>query len=123
MKKLLVLPMLCGVLGLAACSSSENTVDIFGQKCEKIATGEQGDFIAKCPVAPELDSIRAADKNSQFLSAVVNFEEVAADAEHIYVNVIPAGTIGNVPVNCYRVLGTEPVVDTTVMYATEICIQ
>ncbi len=122
MKKILVLPMLCGVLGLAACSS-ENTVDIFGQKCEKIATGEQGDFVAKCPASPELESIRAADKNSMFLSAAVNFEEIAADGEHIYVNVIPAGTLENVPVNCYRVLGLDPVFDGAAMYATEVCIQ
>lgn len=118
MKKLLILPLVC----LAACSS-DNTVDVFGQKCEKIATGERGDFLVKCPVSPELDSIRAADKNAMFLSVNANFEEIAADAEHIYVNVVPAGTFEGVSVNCYRVLGTDPVFDGEAVYATEVCVQ
>ena len=123
MKKLLVLSVVG--LSLAACGS-ENTVDVFGQKCEKIITGERGDFVAKCPVSPELESIRSADKNAMFLSVnadVVSLEEMAADAEHIYVNVVPAGTFEEVEVNCYRVMAAEPVLDGEAMYATEVCIQ
>lgn len=117
MKKLFILPVLC----LAACGS-DNTVDIFGQKCEKIATGERGDFIVKCPVSPELDSIRGADKNTMFLSAQPDMAAIAADAEHIYVNVIPAGTFEEITGVCYRVMAAEPVLDGETMYATEVCI-
>ena len=62
MKKLFVLPVLCGAL-LAGCSSKDDTVVILGQTCEKIATGQQGDFLVKCPVVAELDAVSNAYKN------------------------------------------------------------
>ncbi len=120
MKKLFVLPMLCGAL-LAGCSK-DNSVEVLGQKCEKIATGERGDFLAKCPVVPELDAIRNADKNAMFLS-VAPSEEVIADVESVYVDVVPANTVEGVAVNCYRVLGVNPTVDGEAMYAVEVCEQ
>lgn len=122
MKKLLVLPMLCGAL-LAGCSS-DNSVEVLGQKCEKIATGDRGDFLAKCPVAPEMDAVRNAGKNSMFLSVnadKINFDEIVADTEHVYVNVIPAGTVEGVDVACYRFLGVNPTIDGDAMYAVEVC--
>lgn len=124
MKKMLVLPVLCGAL-LAGCSK-DNTVEILGQKCEKIATGAQGDFLVKCPVIPELDAVRNADKNSMFVSAgkdTVDLAEIAADTENVYVDVVPAGTFENVTVTCYRVLGVNPTIDGESMYAVEVCEQ
>ncbi|MBD5400787.1 hypothetical protein HDR61_03525 [bacterium] len=120
MKKLLVLPLLCGAL-LAGCSK-DNSVEVLGQKCEKIATGESGDFLAKCPVVPEFDAIRNAGKNAVFLS-VNPSEEIIADVENVYIDVVPAGTVEGVDVNCYRVLGAEPTVDGEAMYAVEVCEQ
>jgi len=121
MKKMLVLPVLCGAL-LAGCSSQDNSIEVLGQKCEKVATGEKGDFVAKCPVIPELDAIRGAEKNATFLS-VVPTAEIIADTESVYVDVVPANTVEGVAVNCYRVLGVNPVVDGEAMYAVEVCEQ
>jgi len=121
MKKLFVLPMLCGAL-LAGCSSEDKSVEVLGQKCEKIETGKNGDYLVKCPVVPELDAIRNAEKNAMFVS-VVPSAEVIADVENIYIDVVPAGTFENVNVNCYRVLGANPTVDGEAMYAVEVCEQ
>lgn len=125
MKKLFVLPVLCGAL-LAGCASQDNTVEVLGQKCEKIATGAQGDFLVKCPLVPELDALRNADKNSMFLSVnadVINFEEIVADTEHVYIDVIPANTMEDVAYACYRVLGLNPTIDGEAWYAAQVCEQ
>ena len=123
MKKIALLPV---IAALAACGSSVETVEVLGQKCEKIATGERGDMLVKCPVVAELDAVRANPANAMFLSVngdVVNFEEIAADKEHIYVDVVPAGAVEQVSVECYRVMSAEPVFDGVAMYATEVCAQ
>ncbi len=121
MKKLFVLPVLCGAL-LAGCSSKDDTVVILGQTCEKIATGQQGDFLVKCPVVAELDAVRNADKNAMFLS-VVPSDEILADVENVYIDVVPANTVEGVASNCYRVLGVNPTVDGDTLYAVEVCEQ
>lgn len=121
MKKLFVLPMLCGAL-LAGCGTKDNSVEILGQKCEKIATGDKGDFLVKCPVVPELDAVRNAEKNAMFLS-VVPSEEVIADVESVYIDVVPAGTVEGIEAVCYRFLGVNPTVDGEAMYAVEVCEQ
>jgi len=121
MKKLFVLPVLCGAL-LAGCGSQDNSVEILGQKCEKIATGERGDYLVKCPVVPELDAVRNAEKNSVFLSVTPN-EEVIADVENVYIDVVPAGTVEGVAAACYRVLGVNPTIDGEALYAVEVCEQ
>lgn len=121
MKKVFVLPMLCGAL-LAACGTKDNSVEVLGQKCEKVATGERGDFVAKCPVTPEFDAIRNAAKNAMFVS-VSPSEEAIADAENVYVNVVPAGTFENINGTCYRFLGVGQVLDGETMYAVEVCEQ
>ncbi len=121
MKKIFVLPVLCGAL-LAGCNSKDNTVEILGQKCEKIAVGERGDFLVKCPVVPELDAVHNADKNAMFLS-VTPSEEILADVENVYIDVVPANTIEGVGGTCYRVLGVNPTVDGEALYAVEVCEQ
>ncbi|MDE5615430.1 MAG: hypothetical protein K2I81_01185 [Alphaproteobacteria bacterium] len=121
MKKLFVLPMVCGAL-LAGCGNKDNSVDILGQKCEKIATGERGDFLVKCPVIPELDAVRNAEKNAMFLS-VVPTAEVIADVENVYIDVVPAGTVEGIEAVCYRFLGVNPNVDGETLYAVEVCEQ
>lgn len=121
MKKIFVLPVLCGAL-LAGCGSRDNSVEILGQKCEKIATGERGDYLVKCPVVPELDAVRNAGKNSMFLSVVPN-ETVIADVENVYIDVVPAGTVEGINAVCYRFLGVNPTVDGETMYAVEVCEQ
>ena len=121
MKKVLILPVLCGAL-LAGCGTKDNSIEVLGQKCEKIATGERGDFVVKCPMVPEFDAIRHAAKNSMFLS-VTPSDAAIADTENAYIDVVVAGTIEGLDVNCYRFLGVEPVVDGENVYAVEVCEQ
>lgn len=121
MKKLFILPVLGTVL-LAGCGARDNTVEILGQKCEKIATGNRGDYLVKCPIAPELDAVRNAGKNAVFLS-VVPTENIITDVENVYIDVVPAGAVEGVNVVCYRFLGVNPTVDGETLYAVEVCEQ
>lgn len=123
MKKLFLLPVLCA---LTACGSNTDTVVVMGQNCEKVAVGERGDMLVKCPVVEELVAIRNGTPNAMFLSVnadMVNLEEIAADGEHIYVDVVPAGTFEGQASECYRVLAAQPVFDGVAMYATQVCPQ
>lgn len=120
MKKLGV--MAVALSALAACSSND-TVDFMGQKCAKIATGDQGDILIKCPMTEDFAALRSVAADSMFLSVnadKVNFDEIAADTENAYVNVIPAGTFEGKGA-CYRILVNEPVFDGETMYTIEIC--
>jgi len=111
--------MAVAAVALAACGDS-NTIDVLGQKCTKIATGDKGDVVVKCPVNEDLTALRSVAADSMFLSAQVNFEEVAADKENVYVNVIPAGTLEGKG-TCYRVVVNEPVFDGEKMYTMQVC--
>ena len=107
MKKLFV----CGaaVAMLAGCSSKPETVQVFDADCEKVATFEQGDMIVKCPVVEGLSVIQAQEANAKFVQGGdLNLNEMAADAEHIYVNVIPAGSYEWAAKPEYRVMVKEP---------------
>lgn len=122
MKKFAAMVIACAAV--AACSSKD-TVNVLGQNCQKVATGERGDMLVKCPVSQELAAVQAVAADSMYLStnadAGVKFDEIASDAEHVYVNVIPAGTMEGQNTNCYRVTVKEPVFDGAAMYTVEIC--
>lgn len=115
MKKLLL--CLGALLAVPACASN-STVDVLGQKCEQVAVGEQGDIIARCPASAELVKLQAGQPSAMFLSMGPS-EEMLADKEHVYVNIVENdckdGMTG------YRVLVANPVMDGTAMYAVLVC--
>ncbi|MBR1380663.1 MAG: hypothetical protein IJ560_03705 [Alphaproteobacteria bacterium] len=109
--------MVIALGALAACSGND-AIDVMGQKCTKVAMGENGEMLVKCPVTEDLTGLRAVEANAMLITADANVEEIAADKDSIYMNVVPATeTIGT----CYRILVNEPVFDGTTMNALEIC--
>lgn len=102
---------------LAGCG--EKTETFIGAECEKIATGERGDYVLKCPITPELTMVQSQEPNALFAS--VNPTEYANDAENIYVNVVPNDCGENMA--GYRVLVKEPKFEEGSMYAVSFCIQ
>ncbi len=102
---------------LAGCG--EKTETFIGAECEKIVTGERGDYVLKCPITPELTMVQTQEPNALFAS--VNPTEYASDAEHIYVNVVPNDCGDDVA--GYRVLVKEPKFEEGSMYAVSFCIQ
>ena len=121
MKKLLIIPALAAV---AACDSADKVqnVTVLGVECEVIATGEMGDILAKCPMDAGFEPMRAQAATAKFVSAgkdVVNLAELAADAEHVYINVVEndcgENTIGN------RIMVKDAVIDEESMYAAVVC--
>ena len=116
MKKLLILPV---VLGVAACGSEEvKTMTVMGTECEVVKAFETS-TIVKCPVVAELATIQAEAPTAMFIEFGDLAHEQFADAEHIFVNIVPnecgEGTTG------YRVMVKEPVFDGVAMYAVEKC--
>ena len=116
MKKLLILPV---VLGVAACGSEEvKTMTVMGTECEVVKAFDAS-TIVKCATTPELAAIQAEAPNAMFITMEGIALEQFADAEHIFVNVVPnacgEGTTG------YRVMVKEPVFDGVAMYAVEKC--
>ena len=106
MKKL----VFCGAAAaiLAGCSAKEEQVPVMDAICDKVQTFEAGDMIVKCPVTMGLDGIRSQPANSQFVNGGdLPLAEFAADAEHIYVNVIPAGVFDGVTYTEYRVMAKD----------------
>lgn len=110
---------------LAGCDSNAEieTTSFMGVECEKVATGEQSDYVVKCPVTPELEEIQAQEANAMFMSGLdyYDFNGYAADVEHIYVNVVQ-NDCGDDTVG-YRVMVKEPVFDGETMYAVTHCVQ
>lgn len=104
---------------LAACGNGSKTETVLGAECERVARGEQGDYVLKCPITPELESLQAQEANAMFLSA--DASEYANDAEHIYIDVVKndcgENTVG------YRILVKEPVFDGEKLYAVVACVQ
>ena len=102
---------------LAGCGNKTET--FLGVECEKVATGERGDYVLKCPITQETTMIQSQEPNAMFAS--VNPAEYAADKEHTYVNIVPNDCGENTA--GYRVLVKEPVFDGTTMYAVSFCMQ
>lgn len=124
MKKITVFGLLTVALVATGCSKSSDTIDIFGTKCEKIATFEQGDIIAKCPLTDGLVAIQSQTPNSKFVQGGdLNLPEIATDAEHIYVNFIPAGSYDWATKDEYRVMVKNPNFDGESMWTVSVVIE
>lgn len=109
MKKILI----CGaaIAAIAGCSAKEETNDvkIFDASCEKVATFEQGDMIVKCPTNETLASLQEQTPTGMFVQGEgFDFAAAAADAEHVYVNVIPAGAYDWAAKTEYRIMVKNP---------------
>jgi hypothetical protein len=117
MKKLLILPV---VLGVAACGSEEvKTMTVMGTECEVVKAFDAS-TIVKCATTPELVAIQAETPNAMFVNKIGGIApEQFADAEHIFVNIVPnqcgEGKTG------YRVMVKEPVFDGVAMHAVDKC--
>ena len=116
MKKLLILPV---VLGVAACGSEEvKTMTVMGAECEVVKVFDAS-TIVKCATTPELVAIQAEAPTAMFDTIEGIAPEQFADAEHIFVNVVPnqcgEGTTG------YRVMVKEPVIDGVANFAVDKC--
>ena len=121
MKKMFV----CGatLALLAGCADKPNTeeVKVFDISCEKVVAFEQGDMVVKCPVVDALATIQAQEANAKFVQGgELNFAELASDAEHIYVNVIPAGSYEWAEKLQYRILVKEPNLEGDAMWAVSV---
>jgi len=109
MKKMFV----CGIAAalVAGCSEKPKTeeVKVFDVACEKVAAFEQGDMIVKCPVVDALTVIQTQAPTAKFVQAGdLVLADMAADAEHVYVNVIPAGAYEWATKPEYRIMVKEP---------------
>lgn len=103
MKKLLF----CGAAAaiIAGCGTKTETVQVMDATCDKVITFEQGDMIVKCPITEGLTMIQAQPANSKFVQGQgFDFTNAIADAEHVYVNVIPAGSYDFADKTQYRVM-------------------
>ncbi len=121
MKKMIV----CGIAAalVAGCSDKPKTeeVKVFDVACEKVMAFEQGDMIVKCPVVDALTVIQAQEANAKFVQGGdLNLAEMAADAEHIYVNVVPAGSYEWATKPEYRIMVKEPNFEGEAMWAVSV---
>ena len=109
MRKILIYG--AAIAAIAGCSAKEETNDvkIFDASCEKVATFEQGDMIVKCPVNETLASLQEQTPTGMFVQGEgFDFAAAAADAEHVYVNVIPAGAYDWAAKTEYRIMVKNP---------------
>ena len=85
-------------------------LSVLDANCETIATFAQGDTIVKCPITEQLQALQEKEPDSMFVQGGdLNLQELATDAEHIYVNVVPAGSYDWAEKTQYRVLVKNPV--------------
>ena len=121
MKKITLCGLAAIALVAAGCSKSSDKVEVLGEKCDNVVTFEQGDSIVKCPASENLAAIQAQAPNAMFVQAgELNLVELGADAEHVYVNVIPAGSYDWAQKNEYRVMVKNPTIDGTSMWAVSV---
>ncbi len=108
MKKILIYS--AAVAAIAGCSAKKtDDVKVFDASCEKVVVFEQGDMIVKCPVNETLASLQEQTPTGMFVQGGdLNLVELANDAEHVYVNVIPAGAYDWAEKTEYRVLVKNP---------------
>lgn len=91
MKKLIF----CGAAAaiIAGCSSKDEPIVVFDAQCEQVAKFDSGNMIVKCPVTRILGMAQQKDPNNTFSQwGDLPLAEFAADTEHAYVDVVPAGT-------------------------------
>lgn len=114
---------LVAVLALVAgCNSNtSDTVTVLDATCEKVTTFTEGDMVVKCPITEQLQALQTQEANSMFVQGGdLKLNELAADAEHIYVNVIPAGSYEWAPKTEYRVMVKEPVFEEGKMWTVSM---
>ena len=124
MKKILIYGV--AVAAIAGCSAKEETteVKVFDASCEKVAVFEQGDMIVKCPINETLSSLQDQTPTGIFVPHDnFNVSELAADAEHVYVNVIPAGAYEWATYKEYRIMVKNPVMDENSLYTVSVVVQ
>ncbi|MBP5485443.1 MAG: hypothetical protein J6Y07_01930 [Alphaproteobacteria bacterium] len=122
MKKLLI----CGaaVAAIAACSAKTEEIKVFDASCEKIIAFEQGDMIVKCPITETLASLQGQTPTGMFVQGGdLNIAELATDAEHVYVNVIPAGAYEWAAQKEYRVMVKNPTIDGEAFYTVSALVE
>lgn len=124
MKKILIYGV--AVAAIAGCSASEETteVKVFDVSCEKVTVFEQGDMIVKCPINETLSSLQDQTPTGIFVPHDnFNVSELAEDAEHVYVNIIPAGAYEWATYEEYRIMVKNPVMDENSLYTVSVVIQ
>ncbi|MBQ6027736.1 MAG: hypothetical protein IJL21_04275 [Alphaproteobacteria bacterium] len=124
MKKILIYGV--AVAAIAGCSTKEETkeVKVFDASCEKVAVFEQGDMIVKCPTNETFASLQEQTPTGIFVPHDnFNVSELAADAEHVYVNVIPAGAYEWATYKEYRIMVKNPVMDENSLYTVSVVVQ
>ena len=124
MKKLLIYG--AAIAAIAGCSAKEETneVKIFDASCEKVVAFEQGDMIVKCPTNETLASLQEQEPTGIFVPHDnFNVSELATDAEHVYVNVIPAGSYEWAAQKEYRIMVKNPVMDENSLYTVSVVVQ
>ena len=124
MKKLLIYG--AAIAAIAGCSTKEETkeVKVFDASCEKVAVFEQGDMIVKCPINETLSSLQDQTPTGMFVQGEgFDFASAAADAEHVYVNVIPAGAYEWATYKEYRIMVKNPVMDENSLYTVSVVVQ
>lgn len=123
MKKITLCGLAAIALVAAGCSKSNETVEVFGEKCVKVAQFEQGDYIVKCPVAESLVAIQGQTPNAKFVQGGEEIQKYAADTESIYVNVVPAGSYDWAQKDEYRVMVKNPTLDGDAMWAVSVVVE
>ena len=122
MKKMFI----CGlaVAVIAGCSAKTDEVKVFDASCEKVAVFEQGDIIVKCPVNETLASLQEQEPNGMFVQrGELNIAELAADTEHVYVNIIPVGAYDWAQKMEYRIMVKNPVIDGEHLFTVSVLVQ
>lgn len=123
MKRILI----CGaaLVAIAGCSAEKTDgIDIFGSSCEKVAVFEQGDMIVKCPINETLASLQEQTPNGIFVPHDdLNLTEFAADVEHVYLNIIPAGSYEWAQKTEYRIMVKNPNVEKNSLYTISVLIE
>ena len=124
MKKVLIYG--AAIAAIAGCSAkSTDEVKVFDASCEKVVVFDRGDMIVKCPISETLASLQDQAPTGQFVTwGDVNFMGAVADAEHVYVNVIPAGAYEWAAQKEYRIMVKDPVIeDENSLYTVSVLIQ
>ena len=109
------------VAAVAGCSAKSDDVKIFDTSCEKVVAFEQGDMIVKCPINETLTQLQEQTPTGLFVqTGELNVAELAADAEHVYVNIIPAGAYEWAAQKEFRVMVKNPTLDGESFYTVSV---
>lgn len=125
MKKILIYG--AAVAAIAGCSAKEeqtNGVKVFNTSCEKVVVFDQGDMIVKCPTNETFASLQAQTPTGMFVQGGdFDYAAAAADTEHVYVNVIPAGSYEWAAQTEYRILVQNPNFDEGSLWTVSVIVE